>query len=625
MKPLKMIIALIMIIILFSTGLLFAQLNATDRSNIFWHIYDNGDSQGNVWWMGDPTMAENGSIGGYEDEEYLILDTPTVNLSNTNSTLTFKMRYLFQSPQTYGDDAFNIRISTNGGMTWFPISGSPNYNIASSYAFGNTWGEGANIPGYGGNSDGWVNASFDLSAYNGQNIKIRFVFASDDSQSSENNPTWFGVMIDDIAVGNYSNNGIADGQMSIPNPFTPHDMLANGNYMWIAAETGLYKMDITTYQCEVMTPFNSNIPFATGLEQDNQGNLWIASFGYGVFKYDGDNWTTYNMANSDLPGDNIYRIKIDNSGRIWAACYGAGLAVLENGVWTSYNTSNSDIPTNMIWCLEIDNSNKIWIGTGGHFGMGVGMAVLDLTNYSWTVYNHANSGLPSNDIMFIETDAQNRKWIGTEDDGIAILDNNEWTVYNTSNSALTSNKINSIAFDLDESVWLGMADEDNGGVAHFDGTDSWTIYNQDNSGMISNDCVYSICIDSQCRKWIGTWEGIVIFDGTTWIRPYISEIVASDSPVQVVPEFFLSNYPNPFNPTTTISYNLPNSGQTEISVYNIKGQLVKQLVNEFQESGEHTITWNGKDDSDNPVSSGIYFSKVSSVGKTQIHKMMMIK
>jgi len=94
----------------------------------------------------------------------------------------------------------------------------------------------------------------------------------------------------------------------------------------------------------------------------------------------------------------------------------------------------------------------------------------------------------------------------------------------------------------------------------------------------------------------------------------------------------ISNYPNPFKPSdagrgpaTTISYNLPNSGQTEISIYNIKGQLVKQLVNEYQECGEHTITWNGKDDSDSPVSSGIYFSKVSSVGKTQIHKMMMIK
>lgn len=104
-----------------------------------WHIYNNGDTQANVWWMGDPALASGTNIGGYWDHQYLVLDTPARTLTAANATLTFKLRYNVEAtsgataPYT-GWDACNVRFSTDGGTTWTPLSGTPAYNMTSSYA-----------------------------------------------------------------------------------------------------------------------------------------------------------------------------------------------------------------------------------------------------------------------------------------------------------------------------------------------------------------------------------------------------------------------------------------------------------------------------------------------------------
>ncbi len=94
-------------------------------------------------------------------------------------------------------------------------------------------------------------------------------------------------------------------------------------------------------------------------------------------------------------------------------------------------------------------------------------------------------------------------------------------------------------------------------------------------------------------------------------------------------KLFLSNFPNPFNPSTTISFSLntENTENTEISIFNIKGQKVKSLVNERLNSGLHSYTWNGDDNSGRVVSSGIYFYKLKTGdGRyTSTKKMILMK
>ena len=72
------------------------------------------------------------------------------------------------------------------------------------------------------------------------------------------------------------------------------------------------------------------------------------------------------------------------------------------------------------------------------------------------------------------------------------------------------------------------------------------------------------------------------------------------------------NYPNPFNPTTTISFelNTENTEHTELTIYNLKGQKVKQLISDQLSAGEHSVVWDGRDENNQPVGSGIYFYKL---------------
>jgi hypothetical protein len=86
------------------------------------------------------------------------------------------------------------------------------------------------------------------------------------------------------------------------------------------------------------------------------------------------------------------------------------------------------------------------------------------------------------------------------------------------------------------------------------------------------------------------------------------------------------NYPNPFNPNTVIKYNLHHAGNVKLTIYNILGQKVKTLVNEHQEAGYKSIIWDGKDERQKDVASGIYFYRIE-VGDeyTAVKKMVLIK
>ena len=93
-------------------------------------------------------------------------------------------------------------------------------------------------------------------------------------------------------------------------------------------------------------------------------------------------------------------------------------------------------------------------------------------------------------------------------------------------------------------------------------------------------------------------------------------------------EYSLSqNYPNPFNPTTTINYELPTDANVTISVYNIMGQLVTELVSSgnMQDAGYHSVVWDGTNLSGEPVSSGVYIYSIQSNGFNYVKKMLLMK
>lgn len=86
------------------------------------------------------------------------------------------------------------------------------------------------------------------------------------------------------------------------------------------------------------------------------------------------------------------------------------------------------------------------------------------------------------------------------------------------------------------------------------------------------------------------------------------------------------NSPNPFNPTTTISFSIPQESYVEFTIFNIKGQKVKTLVNSNLNKGNHSVIWNGDDELNEPVSSSIYLYKMNVDGKTEaVKKCLLLK
>ncbi len=87
----------------------------------------------------------------------------------------------------------------------------------------------------------------------------------------------------------------------------------------------------------------------------------------------------------------------------------------------------------------------------------------------------------------------------------------------------------------------------------------------------------------------------------------------------------VSVYPNPFNPQTTISYELPVSGLVRVGIYNVKGQKVKTLYHGWQAQGTQSLIWNGLDEGGSLVGSGVYFAHLEQNGRSTTVKLMLLK
>jgi hypothetical protein len=85
------------------------------------------------------------------------------------------------------------------------------------------------------------------------------------------------------------------------------------------------------------------------------------------------------------------------------------------------------------------------------------------------------------------------------------------------------------------------------------------------------------------------------------------------------------NHPNPFNPTTEISFDLPEAANARLVIYNIMGQRVVTLVDRFTEAGTHSVTWNSTDDQGHRVGSGVYFYRLEAGAFVDTKKMILLK
>ena len=116
-------------------------------------------------------------------------------------------------------------------------------------------------------------------------------------------------------------------------------------------------------------------------------------------------------------------------------------------------------------------------------------------------------------------------------------------------------------------------------------------------------------------------------DGYPILRFMPDPIVSDTDIVSTMPAVarLNSNYPNPFNPTTTISFEMVQGGAVTIDIYNVKGQKVRSLVDGVYSAGSHSVVWNGQSDNGQNVGSGVYFYQMTSGDYTAVKRMVLMK
>jgi hypothetical protein len=166
-------------------------------------------------------------------------------------------------------------------------------------------------------------------------------------------------------------------------------------------------------------------------------------------------------------------------------------------------------------------------------------------------------------------------------------------------------------------------------AAQADDPPSGTIYDPENDGIPLESLGvhehWNNSTDKQYSRNLGTGEGIELIEVINGTSTGVERSYGD------IPETFTlsANYPNPFNPSTTICYSLPASADVWLSIYNLKGEKVRTLINQHQSAGAFEIRWNGRNDNNVGVASGIYIYrmeiKTGSEIVSQSRQMVLLK
>lgn len=406
----------------------------------------------------------------------------------------------------------------------------------------------------------------------------------------------------------------------------------------IGTNNGLFQLIETNWEKTKISncDFPSNNINAIAIDSNNI--KWIGSYGGGFYKLAGNNWTVYNISHLSFPSNYIHTVTVDEDGNKWIGTGTLGLAkITDNNSWTMYSSSNSIVP-DQIYAFTIDKDKNKWIGgetklvkydntnwtaSGYQYPRICGIAI-DADNNQWIAtsygglfkfngsmminYTKDNSGLPTNSLTSLTIDNEGNKWVGTYDAGLVKFDGNNWEVYNTNNSDIWSNLITCIVIDNKNNKWIGTKES---GLVKFDGN-NWTHFYTENSG-IPDYRINSVSFDKFGNIWVATMNGFCVYNESGVVE--VDEEINTEFPNNFILD---QNYPNPFNPSTTINFQTPKNSYANLSIYNILGQKVETLVNDYVTAGSHSVNWDAAN-----MPSGIYVYRLE-VGSFSVSKKMVL-
>ncbi len=400
------------------------------------------------------------------------------------------------------------------------------------------------------------------------------------------------------------------------------------NRAWLSSDLngGINMFDCPKWQD--YGPYNYNlwnIPFSytgtgAGTTEDSYGDIWMSFDGLagGVAQVTGGDvnnptaWHLWDNANSGVTLQFLNVVASDQLGNIYFG-HDNNCSISQyshtTSSWTNFSLYSATQPlcisSQGLNAIRVDDSNHVWFcGTAG-------LAMYD--GATITYFTSINTPLPQGNIADIAFDTLGNKWIATEQ-GVYKFDGVTWTQYNSSNTGMIADWVNALIFDNNGTLWVACEEAVfppyPAGLCSFDGT-TWTQYTTANSGL-QEKFVRQLTLDTLGNIWVlSRGAGAAIFNPNGVIgyecidRTLQSCIITNVNELTNNENSNLSAFPNPFNISTTLSFNLEKSETVNLTIYDLSGRKILSVFKGNILSGKQEIQLDVKD-----FSKGIYIAEI---------------
>jgi PKD repeat protein len=519
------------------------------------------------------------------------------------------------------------KIDTDGNWIWAVKAGGDNIS-----EYGNSIASDSN-----GNS--YVTGNFRGSATFGSFLLSNYNLNSDDifvaKLDTEGNWTWatqadgidFGYG-SSIAIDNNGNSYITSC-LQYAAAFGSHPLIQNGvynifvakldadgNWVWASQADG-----INSYSGKSIATDNSGNSYLTGTLgsiNSNFGSISLTSFGsWDIFVAIIDpNGYWLSATNAGGTNSDFGRtITIDNNGSSYVSGVFKSTANFGSNSLTSYGNTDIFVAKYNSLGTNFDADN-----TCGYFPLTVNFIDLSLNDPIEWEWDFNNDGT-------IDSYEQNPTYVFSQPGVYSVtLTVNDGTDIDTVVKNEYINVLESFTADFEAYPVSGESPHH---VYFFDSslinslTWEWDFNNDGTIDSYEQNPTYTYNESGNYTVSLTTNDGINT--NTVIKEAYISvSVVGIENNIVFSEIVSLSNHPNPFNPSTTIEFSIQSISKIDLSIYNIKGQKIKALTNNEYSKGNHSIIWNGVDELNKPVSSGVYYYKLEVNGKVEATKKCLL-
>ncbi len=437
-----------------------------------------------------------------------------------------------------------------------------------------------------------------------------------------------------VWVGGYE--GVSRLESEVWTTFTEDDGLVGGyindiaighdGTVWVSGGEWLYMYNDGIWIPSTPDLAPTNLGFGD-MAVDSDGVVWLPAGRYGVYLYYDGLWMKFDDEERTYYSNNM-SVAIDSDGMVWVGRTTGRIDRFNGETWTtilegdrgasSLNSSHSKSKDylNMLISMEQDYYSvhgKYVDFDFGEYWEPIGWPLPGNFEFEFEFeFSYQDTIAIAREVEDINRD-------GDTADGLTL------SISNVQGSIEGSNltwaplivegpknfTVNSIAIEPGGALWFGSS---GGGLHRYkDGT--WTSYTTE-EGLVGNT-VRDVAIAPDGTVWAATENGVSKFVPSTTIVE-----MDNNTPSKFA---VIGNFPNPFNPETTIQFTLPEDGVVNLAVYNIMGQKVRELVADRMQAGIHSVIWDGKDAMGNAVSSGIYLSRLISGENVAANRMLLLK